>query len=630
MEAYVDTSSIFDTVEMSEVDARLGERLDEHSLVAAVTAVEAVGPFERGRVLAGAGFADEAIAAYRAALALDPNQPNALTNLSILLASHGHFAEAAEMGLRAQALVPHSAEILNNCAVVLQQGGQTSAAAEFYRRALEINPEYASAWANLGVAYQEMFRFDDAVNAFDRAVKLSPEFHVAIVEGIKLRRHVCDWSRYGADRQLLLNMLNRRTDAVFMLLLMSFASTPEQQLACARQHMERHNANTDSVSNPIRTDGGRLRVGYLSGDYREHPVGRLLPELLAQHDRGTVDVFGYALGLEDSGRVRTRIRRACEHFVDLHSLSNREAVARIRADGIDVLVDLTGPTSGSRLEILTQRPAPVQVSFLGWPGTTGADFIDYVVGDPFLIPADHEPFYSEKIVQLPQCYQPSDPYRAGVLPSLCRADCGLPDEAFVFCSFNNTSKLTPHMFDVWLRLLAKVENSVLWLYCKTPCTMTNLKAYAEARGIGGERIVFAPVSTIDYYLSRLRLADLFLDSFPYNAGATCNDALWMGLPVVTMIGDTYVSRMAGSLLRAAGLPQLIAGSIEAYEALAFRLATEPDLLFAVKKRLDEKNGSALFDMPHFAAAWERALMHMHRLARAGVPPTAFAIPDASY
>ncbi len=283
--------------------------------------------------------------------------------------------------------------------------------------------------------------------------------------------------------------------------------------------------------------------------------------MLAQHDHGSVEVFGYALGLDDPGRVRRRIARACDHFVDLHHLSDQEAARRIHGDGIDILIDLTGPMTGSRMGILARRPAPIQVSFLGWPGTTGADCIDYVIGDPFLTPGHHQAFHSEKIVQMPICYQPSDPYRATSKPNLTRADCGLPDDAFVFCSFNNTLKLTPDLFDLWLRVLSKTRNSVLWLYSKTRKTNDNLRGWAEARGIAAERIVFTSVAAMDVYLGRMSLADLFLDSYPYNAGATCNDALWAGLPVLTCAGETYVSRMAGSLLRAAELPELITGNL---------------------------------------------------------------------
>ena len=612
-----------------EALGRLEEARELHAEAAALEPGSARFRFNLGRAATLLGRPEEAVNAYRGALEIAPDMVEALSGLATALVALGRHAEAAEAGRRAQALQPGDADVANNCAVVLQQGGRTAEAVEMYRVALAANPSHAGAWANLGIAFQELFRFDDAVEAFERAIAANPEFHSAVVEAIKIRRHICDWSRYAEDEAQLLDLVDRETDAVFMLLLMAFPASAERQHACARHHMARLNASPARIGpHPRPVLSGRLRVGYSSHDYREHPVGRLLPEMLAQHDRRAFEVFAYALGPDDPGRVRRRILRACDHVVDLHGMSDRAAAQRIYDDRIDVLVDLTGPTTGARLDILALRPAPVQVSLLGWPGTTGLDCIDYVIGDALLTPADHQPFFSERIVQLPHCYQPSDPYRGVAVPDLTRADCGLPEAGFVFCSFNNTLKLTPDLFDLWLRLLAGVEGSVLWLYCKTPRTMANLRGWAEMRGIAPERIVFAPVAGMDAYLGRLRLADLFLDSHPYTAGATCNDALWMGLPVLTCAGDTYVSRMASSLLRAANLPDLITTSLADYQALALRLASEPEAMEAVRRRLSHGRGTApLFDMPRFTAALEGAYQHMRFVAQAGRAPEGFAIGD---
>ena len=610
-----------------ERHGRLAEAADLHCDAAAIEPQSVLHAFNAGRVLGLLGRTEAAIAAYRAALAIEPDRVEALSSLGSALVSLNRYEEAAAAGRRAFELMPRHALVANNYAVVLHQQGRVAEAAQVYRAAIAIDPAYHSAWANLGVAYQELCRFDDAVEAFEQAVALRPDHHANLVELIKIRRHVCDWTHYAQDHARLLALIDHPSDAVFMLLLTAFPSTPEQQLVCARQHMSRFNAVTAKV---VTTDRPvyerRIRVGYVSADYRDHPIGRLLPEMLAQHDRNSVEIFGYALGLDDPGRVRRRIARACDHFVDLHHLSDDDATARIRADGIDVLVDLTGPMVGSRMGILAQRPAPIQVSFLGWPGTMGADCIDYVIGDPFLTPAHHQAYYAEKIVQMPICYQPSDPYRTTFAPDLTRADCGLPDDAFVFCSFNNTLKLTPDVFDLWLRLLAQTGNSVLWLYSKTPKTNENLRAWAEARGIAAERIVFTSVAAMDVYIGRMRLADLFLDSYPYNAGATCNDALWAGLPVLTCAGETYVSRMAGSLLRAADLPELITENLADYEALALRLATEPGTLASLKQRLIRRRDSLpVFDMPGFTMCFEVALRHMSEMGIAGRTPEGFSV-----
>ena len=610
-----------------EHQGRLAEAADLHCDAAALEPQSVLHAFNAGRMLGLLGRTEAAIAAYRVALVIEPDRVEVLSSLGSALVSLNRFEEAAAAGRRAFELMPDHALIANNYAVVLHQQGRVAEAAQVYRAAIATDPAYYSGWANLGIAYQELFRFDDAVEALEQAVALRPDHHASLVELIKIRRHICDWTHYAQDHARLLALIGHPSDAVFMLLLTAFPSTPEQQLVCARQHMSRFNAVSAKVVAAERpSHGRRVRVGYVSADCRDHPVGRLLPEMLAQHDRRSFEIFGYTLGLDDPGLVRRRIARACDHFVDLHHLSDDAATARIRADGIDVLVDLTGPMIGSRMGILAQRPAPIQVSFLGWPGTMGADCIDYVIGDPFLTPAHHQAQYAEKIVQMPICYQPSDPYRATSAPDLTRADCGLPDDAFVFCSFNNTLKLTPDLFDLWLRLLAQTGNSVLWLYSKTPKTNENLRVWAEARGIAAERIIFTPVAAMDVYIGRMRLADLFLDSYPYNAGATCNDALWAGLPVLTCAGETYASRMAGSLLRAAELPELITENLADYEALALRLATEPGTLASLKQRLARRRDSLpVFDMPRFTMCFEVALRHMHERKAAAQSPEGFSV-----
>ncbi len=582
--------------------------------------------FNMARALGTLGMTEEAIKAYRQVLALDPNHASACSNLGTMLGSTGNFIEGTALSQHAAALAPLNAEILCNLGVVLQRQGKPNEAVSVYEKALAIRPRYAAALGNLAAGLQELFRFDEAAAALQRAIAIKPDFDTAIVELIKIRRHICDWSNYAADHSTLIDFIDQKKDAIFMLLLMGFPSTPAQQLDCARLAMQRLNDSTARVGAPADRPSGKLRIGYLSADFRDHPVGRLIPELLARHDREQFEVIGYSLGVEDNGALRNRIRQACDSFVDLHHMSNHDAAQRIRADHLDILIDLTGPTVGSRLPILALRPAPVQVSFLGWPGTMGADFLDYVIADPFIIPHDQQQYYVEKIVHLPDCYQPSDPQRPipDAVPS--RAECGLPEEAFVFCSFNNTNKITPDMFDVWMRLLLRVENSVLWLYCKSNQTIENLNRWAEARGVSADRIVFASVARFETYLARLRQADLFLDSYPYNAGATCNDALWVGLPVLTCTGETYVSRMAGSLLTAAGVPELITTSLAAYEELAVRLATEPDLLSDLKHRLIRGRATApLFDMARFTTHLERAYRQINDLRLAGEAPRFIAV-----
>jgi predicted O-linked N-acetylglucosamine transferase (SPINDLY family) len=324
--------------------------------------------------------------------------------------------------------------------------------------------------------------------------------------------------------------------------------------------------------------------------------------------------------------MRGRFTGAFDHFVDIDKMPHRQAAELIHENGIDVLIDLMGYTRYCRPTILAHRPAPIQVNYLGYPGTMAADFIDYIIVDPFLVPTDQQPFYTERLVHLPDCYQPSDTRRQMANPAPSRASCGLPEKGFVFCCFNNSYKLTPAFFDIWMRLLNAVPGSVLWLSERNDFVKDNLRREASCRGVAAERLVFLPRAPMPEYLARLGLADLFLDTLPYNAGATANDALWTGLPVLTCAGETYVGRMAGAVLTAAGLPELITTSVEAYETLAFQLATEPGRLTAVRQKLERNRSTMpLFDTERFNRKLEAAYQRMWETWRAGEAPAAFSI-----
>ena len=606
-----------------------GEALAAFGAALALQPDHPVASLSAGRLLGQGGRGEEAVAVFHAALAARPDFVEALSNLGALLGSLGRLREAAEASARAFALRPDNAEIAGNFGVALQMAGRVAEAEGIYRHAIGLDPSRPGHHANRGVALQELQRFDEAVDAFAAAVALDPGFDTAVVEAIKVRRHICDWSRYEEDRATLLRLLAEGRGGIFMLLLMTFETSAAEQLACARLGMARLNAATaPRPAVPAPAADGRIRVGYLSHDFRDHPVGRLLPELLARHDRSRFAVTAYSLGKEDAGAVRARIRKGVERFVDLHPFSDRDAAARIAADGTDILVDLTGPTIGSRLPILAARPAPVQISLLGWPGTMGLDAIDYVIADHTLVGEGDRDGYAEKIIRLPDCYQPSDGGRGEATLPVRRQDCGLPDDAFVFCSFNNTSKITPHTFACWMRILRQVPSSVLWLYCKTPQTIAHLNDAAAAHGVDPGRLVFAGFTAMDLYLSRFRVADLFLDSLPYNAGATCNDALWAGLPVLTCVGDTYVGRMAASMLRTLGLPELVAPSLDAYEASAISWGLSPNGAAALKAKLAEAaTTSPLFNMTRYASQLETAYATALQRASNGHAPSDFDVPS---
>ena len=355
-----------------------------------------------------------------------------------------------------------------------------------------------------------------------------------------------------------------------------------------------------------------IRLGYLSHDLRGDVVGRLIPELIERHDRSRFLVTAYCYGQDDDSDVRRTLVAAFDSFVDLTGIDDPTAAERIYTDAIDILIDLTGYTSENpRPRILAFRPAPIQVNFLGFPGTMGADFIDYIIVDGFLAPADHQPGFRETLVPLLHCYQPSDTARPTGTLGLSRDACGLPAEAFVFCCFNQSYKLTPAVFDIWMRLLDAVPGSVLWLLETNTAASGNLPREAAARGIAAERLVFAKYTPVTEYVARLATADLFLDTLPYNAGATANDALWVGLPVLTCAGDSYVGRMAGSMLHAIGLPELVTSSLSEYEALGLELSQQPARLAELRHRLAENRARMpLFDMVRYTRDLEAAYARM--------------------
>jgi predicted O-linked N-acetylglucosamine transferase (SPINDLY family) len=339
-------------------------------------------------------------------------------------------------------------------------------------------------------------------------------------------------------------------------------------------------------------------------------------------------VFGYCYSIDDGSDMRKRLVAAFDRFVDVRTLSHADTAKRIREDGIDILVDLKGYTKDGRTEILVHRPAPVQVNFLGYPGTLGADFIDYIIADAFVAPTHTQAHFAEKIVHLPDSYQPNDSRRQIGRHATSRSECGLPESGFVFCSFNGAYKITPQVFAIWMRLLEAAPGSVLWLLDGGPPATANLRREAVGCGVDPRRLVFAPKLRMEEHLARLHLADLFLDTLPVNAHTTASDALWAGLPVLTCVGQAFIGRVAGSLLHAIGLPELITSTFEEYEVRALRLATDPAMLRGLRDRLERNRLSTpLFDAQRYARNIETAYTHMVRLYAAGRKPEAFAVSD---
>ncbi|MEK7412465.1 MAG: tetratricopeptide repeat protein [Planctomycetota bacterium] len=585
-----------------------------------------------GNALRDQGNLEDEIAQYRRALALRPDFVEAHNNLGNALRDQGKHEEAITHFRRALALKPAYADAHNNLGNALKSQGKLEEAVAQYRQALALKPDYAEGHTNLGNALKEQGQVEAAVACFRRALALKPDYTEAENHLMHQLQHLCKWDQLEdlikRQKQQLCTTSDARIPPFTFLCL---PCSPAEQLRAAQNWAANYLASIVRLRKGLgfrfaRTAKPKLRVGYLSPDFRNHPVGRLIPELFELHDRQAVEVHAYSDGPDDGSEIRKRLARACDRFVDVRGMSYVEAARRIYSDGIDLLVDLGGYTRGARTEILALRPAPLQVN---WPyaGTMGAAFIDYIITDRFITPPGQEPFFSEKLVRLPDCYQINDCQRTVARRTPTRKECGLPENGFVFCSFNHTYKITPSVFDAWMRLLQKVQGSVLWLLETNAGVATNLRREAKARQVEPARLVFASRVPLEQHLARCRNADLFLDTLPYNAHATTSDALWAGLPVLTCVGETFASRVAGSILTAIGLPELITHSLKDYEALALRLARSPAKLAGLRNRLAKNRLTApLFDSKRFTQHIERAYQMMWERYLRGEAPQHIEVP----
>ena len=522
------------------------------------------------------------------------------------LRASGRLSEAAEAFSCAAALAPASAEAQNDHGRALHEARDLIGAAEAYRRALALAPGLWQPRLNLAALALEVGRFAEAAAGFKAVLGLKPGDVGALAGLVHARQHACDWHSLAAQRDNLLARVAAGA-AVPPFLAVAAGCPDEAQRAGAAAWAAVVAPRRRPRPPAKRRDGEPIRLGYLSGDFHDHATVVLIAETIERHDRSAFTVQGYSYGPDDGSPMRARLARAFDSFVDLAHLGDDAAADRIRADGIDILIDLKGYTTGARPQIVALRPAPVQVNWLGFPGTMGSDFIDVALADATTAPSTLDRHCTERIVRLPGCFQPTDTTRP-IGETLPRADYGLPEHGFVFCCFNNSYKITPDVFGVWMRLLARVDGSALWLLDTGAEARANLVREAASAGLDPSRLVFAPRRPMAEHLARHRAADLFLDTQPVNALTTASDALWAGLPVLTCLGATVSGRGCASLVRAAGLPELVMPDMARYEAVALHLARVPDRLAAVRERLAGARGTAsLFNTPLFVMGLEAAL-----------------------
>jgi predicted O-linked N-acetylglucosamine transferase (SPINDLY family) len=597
----------------------------DRALEADASYVQAI--FNRGNVLRSLGRTEDALAEYDRVLNIDPRYVDALNNRGNALLDLKHHEEALASYDHVLGLEPDYADALNNRGNALRELKRFHEASTSYRRALEIDPDFVGALNNLGDVLFRLGRYEEAAASFSRLLALSPGYRFAKGNLLGCRIHGCDWTDTSALTASIEAALERGECAILPFTFLAVSSSPAAQLQCARV-----NVASETKASPLPLWTGeryaheRIRIAYLSADFHEHATAYLAAGLFEVHDRRRFDVRAVSFGPDLPSAMRERLRGAFEQFVDVRRDSDREIARMLREWEIDIAVDLKGYTEDCRPGILAHRPAPVQVNYLGYPGTMAVTHIDYIVADQWVIPKHDEQYYVEKVVRLPDTYQPNDDTRSIDERTPSRRQHGLPDAGFVFCCFNNNYKITPGMFSVWMRLLERIGGSVLWLLDSGQGVSQNLRRAAQRRNVAAERLVFAPRTSLGSHLARHRLADLFLDTLPYNAHTTASDALWAGLPVLTCTGGTFAGRVAGSVLRAVGIPEMVTETLEEYQARAFELARNRGKLEEVRARLARNRLSyPLFNCTRLCRHLESAYETMWQRHKSGAAPAGFDV-----
>ncbi len=602
---------------------------------------------------------------YQKALNIDPTLVPVYSNLANIYRMKGELAKAEEFCNKAIHFDPGFADAYNILGAVLQIQGKNDQAIKNYRRAIKLAPGFIDAYSNLGTALQAIGHLDESIacyrkateldwedpnpyynlgnilknngdvrkatDAYEMAIKLEPDFSDAYNQLIDIARQCCLWRKLREyskklDQLTLASVSQHIIYGETPFTAIVGHDDPERNVRIAKRWSSMIAASAKNAPFSFKTftlsKHRRLRIGYVSGNFTDHPVGHLIKNMFSCHDRKKFKIYGYSFGEGDTKGYRKAVKEGCDTFYDIDTQSFDATARQIYHDKIDILVDLMGYTDGARFEIFARHPAPIQVAYLGFPGSTGADFIDYQIVDRVLVPPDQVHNYSEKLIFMPDCYQVNDRTQIISRKQFKRSDVGLPEDAFVFASFNKVSKITPEMFRSWVRILHAVPKSVLWLPQSILDAEANIKKEAKKKGLHPERIIFAKNLSLEEHLKRLTLADLMLDTHPYSGGATTSHALRMGVPVVTVAGKSYIARMSASLLTSVGLSELITPSFVTYEQLAIKLATDHQRLKEIKNKLKKNlKTTTLFNTEQFVTNLEEAYIKIWNHYISGSKPT---------
>ena len=589
-----------------------------------------------GHLLNQKGLSDAALSSYQQAIQIKPDLYEAHNNLGNALKYRGRFAEAIDCYQKALQYRPDYTEAYQNMGAAFTEQGRLEEGIGCFQKAIQLRPDFAEAYNSLGLCFEKQAKVAEAISSFEKAIQIKPNYVEAYSYLIHQYQHNCDWQRLMQYSKHL-DELNRpaadhrKSCAEPPFISMARHSDLSQGLINARAWCRKIVQPLQNLKLPFsfesrRSETRKLTIGYLSCDFHDHATVHLMLRAFGLHNREKFEINCYSYGPDDHSNYRKQILEQSDQFVGIRKLSHVDAARRIYADKVDILVDLKGHTQDARLSILACRPAPIQVHYLGYPGTTGADFIDYLITDKIVTPIEHAPFYSEKLVFLPHSYQVNDAQQEIASRVWQKEELGLPSDSFIFSSFNLPYKIDPIMFDCWMRILNQVPHSVLWLFKGGETASKNLKQKARIRGIDPRRLVFADKLPKAEHLARLRLADLTLDTRIVNGHTTTSDSLWAGVPVITLQGGHFASRVSASLLNAIGLSEMTTHNLDVYERLAVRLANHPAEHQKIKAKLSvNRLTEPLFDTHGFVGHLESAYQKMWRLFMTGQAAQQFEV-----
>jgi len=566
----------------------------------------------KGNSLQKIGLHLDALEMYEKAISIKRDYIDAWLNRSFTLNEIKKYQEALDGCDIAISINPNNPKAWTDKGIMLSDQARYQDAIEYFDKALSIQGDFFEAWADRGSALYELKKISEALDSFLNAYKIKPNLPFLLGDIVFLKQQMCQWKSLDDYIKNIDEELDKKNKVINPFKYLSISSLPSRELNAAKIWVSAKYPKKEVLPKINKKLHKKIRIGYFSGDFRNHPVSFLTAELYELHDRTQFEIYAFSLkGVDGVDEMRNRLKQSFDHFLEVHDKTEMQIAELARDFEIDIAVDLGGHTKFSPIEVMSYRAAPIQISYIGYLGTSGAEYIDYILADKILIPEEEQKFYSEKVAYLPS-YQVNDRKRPIPAPIFTRGELGLPEDGFVFCCFNNNYKILPSTFDSWMRILKSCDGSVLYLYAENSWVETNLKKEAEARGVSGDRIIFGQKLASTEYLARYLACDLFLDTAPYNAGTTASDALWAGLPVLTLKGVTFAGRMASSLLNSIGLNELITSTPEAYEDLAIQLAQNPERLAVIKRKLTDNRGTApLFDSKSFTKNLESLYINMH-------------------